>query len=101
MARKEGDTNLKSRQWAEFCTYCLEGGLAKFQREIDKLEGTEYVDRFTRILDFQKPRLAKMAHTGGEEKDMPIILTWNDPIKSTDLPENTTDTSTTRSEETT
>lgn len=49
----------KPKQWARFVEYCMDGGLDKFQKEMDKLEGKDFVHCFINILEFHKPKLAR------------------------------------------
>ncbi len=57
--RKQGTPNKKTEQWEAFAEYCLNGGLEKFQKEMNKLKGKDYVYAFTNLLEFHKPKLAR------------------------------------------
>ena len=57
--RTKGVVNKRTEQWETFSKYCLEGGLAKFERELNTLEGKEFVNAFTLLLEFHKPKLAR------------------------------------------
>lgn len=57
--RPVGSRNKKTEQWQVFAEYCLNGGLEKFQEELEKLEGKDYVSAFISILEFHKPKLAR------------------------------------------
>ena len=37
----------------------MNGGLEKFQQEMDKLEGKDYVNAFLNQLEFHKPKLGR------------------------------------------
>lgn len=60
---RKGIPNKKTEQWEAFVAYCMNGGLEKFQEELDKLEGKEYVNAFTNLLEFHKPKLARTETT--------------------------------------
>ena len=64
--RKHGAVNKKTKQWEVFCAYCLDGGLKKFQKELNKLEGKQFVESFTNLLEFHKPKLSRAELTGKE-----------------------------------
>lgn len=57
--KPKGAKNKKTKQWEVFSTYCLNGGLIKFQEELNKLDGKDYVNAFTNLLEFHKPKLQR------------------------------------------
>lgn len=57
--RQKGAKNKKTLQWEAFSNYCLVGGLQKFEEELNKLEGKDFVNSFTALLEFHKPKLAR------------------------------------------
>ena len=63
---RKGVPNKKTEQWEIFADYCVNGGLEKFQRELNALKGKHFVDSFTNLLEFHKPRLsrAEVKHEG-------------------------------------
>lgn len=64
--RVAGVLNKRTEQWNSFVEYCMGGGLERFKIEMDKLEGKDYVNAFTNILEFHQPKLARteMKHEG-------------------------------------
>lgn len=62
--RIPGKVTLKTEQWNKFCFYCLNGGLEKFQREMNKLQGKDYAQTFIQLLEFFKPKLSRAELTG-------------------------------------
>lgn len=64
--REPGTPNKKSAQWEQFVEYCMNGGLEKFQKEMEKLQGKDYVIAFANLLEFHKPKLSRteMQHEG-------------------------------------
>ena len=65
--KPKGAISKKTKQWEVFSAYCLEGGLQKFQEELNKLSGKAYVDSFTALLEFHKPKLGRTEHAGSLE----------------------------------
>lgn len=57
--RPKGAKNKKTSQWEAFSQYCVEGGLERFERELNTLEGKDYVNAFINLLEFHKPKLAR------------------------------------------
>ncbi len=72
---RKGVPNKKTEQWEVFAEYCLNGGLEKFQKEMDTLKGKQFTDALTAILEFHKPKLARsdVNHTGDITIIPPII----------------------------
>lgn len=63
---RKGIPNKKTAQWEAFSEYCLNGGLERFERELNTLKGKDYVNAFITLLEFHKPKLARteMKHEG-------------------------------------
>lgn len=57
--RPVGSKNEKTIAWEKFSDYCLNSGLEKFERELNKLTGANYVKAFSLMLEFHKPKLAR------------------------------------------
>ena len=57
--RPKGVKNKRTEQWETFADYCLNGGLERFERELNTLEGKDYVNSFLSLLEFHKPKLAR------------------------------------------
>ena len=64
---RKGSPNKKTEQWDVFSKYCLEGGLVKFQTEMNTLKGKQYVDAYLTLLEFHKPKLARSVNKEGED----------------------------------
>jgi hypothetical protein len=73
--KPKGTLNSKTEQWEIFADYCLNGGLEKFQKEMDSLKGKQFTDALTAILEFHKPKLARsdVNHSGDITIVPPII----------------------------
>lgn len=63
---RKGIPNKKTEQWEKFSQYMLETGLEKFEQELDKLKGKDYIIAMTNLMEFFKPKLARteMKHEG-------------------------------------
>lgn len=72
--RKKGAKGKRTEHWEVFSRYCLEGELEKFRKELDKLEGKEYVTVFLQLLEFHKPKLARSVITEEDEKQITRII---------------------------
>ena len=69
---RKGVPNKKTSQWEAFSQYCVEGGLERFERELNTLEGKDYVNAFINLLEFHKPKLNRTTLDGNQTT--PIIL---------------------------
>ncbi len=67
--KPKGAVNKRTVQWEAFSEYCLNGGLQRFEQELNALEGKDFVNAFTTLLEFHKPKLARtqVEHSGGIE----------------------------------
>lgn len=65
-----GAKNKKTLQWDIFSEYMLGGGLEKFQKELNSLEGTKFVNSMIELMEFFKPKLARTEVTGKDGKDL-------------------------------
>lgn len=62
--RTKGTPNKKTAQWETFVEHCLNGGLKRFQEELNSLEGDKYVESYLKLLEYFKPKLARTEITG-------------------------------------
>lgn len=76
---RKGIPNKKTVQWEAFSEYCLNGGLKRFEQELNSLEGKDYVNAFTALLEFHKPKLARTEtkHEGEIETKILVIRGTN------------------------
>lgn len=51
----------------------VSGDLTKFTTEMNKLEGTAYIDRFIQLFEFALPKLQRTELVGDEENPLEII----------------------------
>lgn len=72
--RKAGVPNKRTQQWEMFVEHCMTGGLEKFKKELEKLNGKNYVDSFLTLLEFHQPKLQRTEGTlSVNELPCPII----------------------------
>ena len=62
--REKGVSNKKTAQWETFVEHCLNGGLERFQKELDNQDGDKYVESYLKLLEYFKPKLARTELTG-------------------------------------
>ena len=55
--RQKGDRNKKTLILETFCNNIIEGGIDRFNEELSKLKGKEYVNAYIDLLSFVKPKL--------------------------------------------
>jgi hypothetical protein len=66
----KGTPNKKTAQWETFSEYLLNGGLIRFQEELDKLQGKDYTNTVIALLEYHKPKLARTEITGNEGEEL-------------------------------
>jgi len=72
--RRENIPNKRTEQWEVFSQYCLNGGLERFEQELNTLEGKDFVNAFTLLLEFHKPKLARTdVNVKGEITEIKVI----------------------------
>jgi hypothetical protein len=52
--------NKKTLLIDSFAKSICDGGMEKFQQELDKLEGKEYINAFLQLFEYVKPKLSRM-----------------------------------------
>lgn len=79
--RKKGvkNKNKQSDQWNYFAKFCIEGGLIRFKKELEKLKGKQYVDAFLTLLEYHKPKLQRSELIGADK--MKLQVEWVIPNK--------------------
>ncbi len=67
--RPVGSKSLKTQQWEYFVEYCMSEGLERFSVELNALKGKEYVNAFSGLLEYFKPKLSRFnGRLSGPEK---------------------------------
>lgn len=62
--RAKGTPNKKTQMWEEMGAYIVNEGAERYMGILTKLEDKTFADRFERIIEYFKPKLAR-----GENKD--------------------------------
>ncbi|MGZ5283721.1 MAG: hypothetical protein ACXWEY_15710, partial [Bacteroidia bacterium] len=57
--KPKGAISAKTIFWNELSDFVTTGGAEKFKQELMKLEGKEFVQAYSNILEFFKPKLAR------------------------------------------
>ena len=73
--RKKGTRNIKTDQWKMFVKYCMGEGMEKFRTELNKLQGAQFIQRFTDLLEYHKPKLQRSELAG--DPNNPIHINAN------------------------
>lgn len=81
--KPKGAVNKRTQQWEIFAEYCVNGGLERFQKELESLKGKAYVDAFANLLEFHKPKLsrAEVRHEGDTTTTIKVIRGDTDSAK--------------------
>jgi hypothetical protein len=57
--RQKGQPNKKTLVLDSFAQTIVDGGMEKFQQELNKLEGRDYVAYFLSLFEYVKPKLSR------------------------------------------
>jgi len=88
--RGKGSRNKKVLLLESFTKACVEGGMDKFQRELMKLRGANFVKNFLSLLEYTQPKLARTELTGKDGKDLDNRITQIEIVHSIKPDENKT-----------
>jgi hypothetical protein len=72
--RKPGGKNKNTLLLETFAQTIVEGGMEKFQHELSKLSGKEYISAYMALFEYVKPKLAR-TELNTEGKGGPFIIT--------------------------
>lgn len=68
--KKKGDKNKKTLEWEQFGKQLLEMGLPRAMAIMQTCKEREFMNYFTGLLEYFKPKLARTEHTGKDGKDL-------------------------------
>lgn len=57
--KPKGTKSKKTKQWEDLSGHLLGKGADKFITELDKLKGKDYVDAYTKTMEYFKPKLSR------------------------------------------
>lgn len=79
--KKSGSRNKKTLVLDSFAKAVIDGGMDKFQTEIKKLKGKDYINAYLALFEYVKPKLSRSDtnHTGS------LVINWNEEIHE-DIP---------------
>jgi hypothetical protein len=58
--RKKGLPNKKTAILDTFAQSVVDGGMEKFKKELNKLEGKDFVNAYLSLFEYVKPKLSRM-----------------------------------------
>lgn len=65
--KPKGAISKKTQRWHILCDYLMDEGTDRLMQAMEKLDPKEYVDAYTKILAYIKPRLASVdSNVSGE-----------------------------------
>lgn len=65
--RQKGGKNKKTLILQSFAETIIEGGMEKFERELNKLSGKDYINAYLTLFEFVKPKLARAEFKAEQE----------------------------------
>lgn len=70
--RPQGAVSDKVRMWNELGEWFVQEGAAKCMRIMNDMEDEEYIKYYTALLEYFKPKQARITHSGDEKA--PVII---------------------------
>ena len=70
--RPQGAVSDKVRMWNELGEWFVQEGAAKCMRIMNDMEDEEYIKHYTALLEYFKPKQARITHSGDEKS--PVII---------------------------
>ena len=70
--RPHGAVSDKVRMWNELGEWFVQEGAAKCMRIMNDMEDEEYIKHYTALLEYFKPKQARITHSGDEKA--PVII---------------------------
>lgn len=84
--RPAGSKNSKTERWEKFTQLLMNDGLDKFERELAKLEGKEYIKVIIDMMEFFQPKLRRSENVNKEPSQLPIpiLINYQDQANSSE-----------------
>lgn len=73
--RSKGTPNKETTTIRHYISAITEGGRDKFEEELNKLEGKEYVNSFIQLLDYSLPKLQRIEYTDDSDTKVKLDFT--------------------------
>ena len=70
--RPVGAVSDKVKMWNELGEWFVQEGAAKCMRIMNNMENEEYIKHYTALLEYFKPKQARITHSGDEKA--PVII---------------------------
>jgi hypothetical protein len=70
--RPQGAISDKVRMWNDLGDWFVQEGAAKCMRIMNDMDDEEYIKHYTALLEFFKPKQARITHSGDEKA--PVII---------------------------
>lgn len=58
--RPKGSINKRTEKWLQLCDYLMDEGIERLMNAMNTLEPKEYVEAYTKILNYIKPKLSSV-----------------------------------------
>jgi DNA-binding Lrp family transcriptional regulator len=70
--RPQGAVSERTKMWNELAEWFTQQGAAKCMRIMDEMEDEEYIKHYTALLEYFKPKQARITHSGDEKA--PVVI---------------------------
>ena len=73
--KPKGANAHRNEQWENFSRFILTKGIAHLEEEMMKLEGKEYVKAVCDIMEYFRPKLARVDHGNADDEPFKVEFT--------------------------
>lgn len=80
--RPVGSQNKKSKQWLDLGESIITIHAERFNTILSSIEDDKFIDTYTKILEYFKPKLARTETKNEHTINEPIIVEWSDKIST-------------------
>jgi DNA-binding Lrp family transcriptional regulator len=70
--KPKGAVSEKTKMWNELGEWFVQAGAAKCMRIMNEMEDEEYIKHYTALLEYFKPKQARITHSGDEKA--PVVI---------------------------
>ncbi len=78
----KGVPNAKTAFWNDMKDFMINEGAQKFQEELLKLKGSQFVNSYSAALEYFQPKLSRTTLEGDKDKPLFPAITFNKTVTS-------------------
>jgi hypothetical protein len=87
--KNAGTVKLSKDEWENFGQWLVKGGVERLNQELSTLEGKEFVQGFTSVLEYFRPKLARQELTGKDGQEFKGVNVYLPSHERLEAPQKT------------